>query len=58
MVEQLSKKIKLTFITGNKKKLEEFLSIMTDSLSHIYEVTNKEVDCKYYFNANMYAISG
>ena len=35
----------LTFITGNKKKLEEFLSIMDGSeLATIYTVTNKEVN--------------
>jgi inosine/xanthosine triphosphate pyrophosphatase family protein len=38
------KKIPLTFITGNKKKLEEFLAIMSDELGQYYEVTNKEID--------------
>jgi hypothetical protein len=34
------KKIPLTFITGNKKKLEEFLSIMSADLDANYTVTN------------------
>ena len=41
MVEQ--KKIPLTFITGNKKKLEEFTKIMEGCLDQ-YEVTNKSLD--------------
>lgn len=41
-----SKKIVLTMITGNKKKLEEFLSIMSDELAHHYTVVNKEIDRK------------
>lgn len=43
---EVKKKIPITFITGNKKKLEEFLAIMSDELNHYYEVTNKEIDCK------------
>lgn len=39
-----SKKIALTMITGNKKKLEEFLTIMSDELAHAYVVSNKEID--------------
>ena len=38
-------KIPLTFITGNKKKLEEFLSIIVGSpLEAKYEVTNQTLD--------------
>ena len=37
-------KYKLTLITGNKKKLEEFSKIMTGSLSSHYEVCNQELD--------------
>jgi inosine/xanthosine triphosphate pyrophosphatase family protein len=48
-MESKSDKVRLTFITGNKKKLEEFLSIMSDEMSHIYDVTNKEIDCKSIF---------
>ena len=40
------KKIPLTFITGNKKKLEEFLQIMTGDLAQAYTVTNKAIDRK------------
>jgi inosine triphosphate pyrophosphatase len=39
------KVVPITFITGNKKKLEEFLSIMEGTeLSHHYEVTNKSIE--------------
>jgi inosine/xanthosine triphosphate pyrophosphatase family protein len=38
------KKIPITFITGNKKKLEEFLAIMSDELAHYYTVDSKEID--------------
>jgi inosine triphosphate pyrophosphatase len=38
-------KIPLTFITGNKKKLEEFMSIIVGSpLEEKYEVTNATMD--------------
>ena len=38
-------KIPLTFITGNKKKLEEFMSIIVGSpLEAKYEVTNQTLD--------------
>ena len=40
------KKIPLTFITGNKKKLEEFSSIMKDDLATHYIVDNMDFDCK------------
>lgn len=40
-----AKKIPLTFITGNKKKLEEFLAIMSDELAHYYTVNSTEIDC-------------
>ena len=38
MVDRSSKKVLLTFITGNKKKLEEFLSIMTGDISSVFEI--------------------
>ena len=37
-------KIPLTFITGNKKKLEEFIAIMGSELKDIYEVKNLSLD--------------
>ena len=37
-------KIPITFITGNAKKLEEFLSIMTGELVEAYEITNQGID--------------
>ena len=41
----LSSKIKITFITGNKKKLEEFMSIIVGSpLESKFEITNKSMD--------------
>jgi hypothetical protein len=43
---ETGKKIPLTFITGNKKKLEEFLTIMSEDLAAHYSVTNKEIDRK------------
>lgn len=44
-MEAAQKQIPLTFITGNKKKLEEFLSIMHgNELSTLYSVDNKQVD--------------
>mmetsp|Transcript_10048 Transcript_10048/g.7545 ORF Transcript_10048/g.7545 Transcript_10048/m.7545 type:complete len:129 (+) Transcript_10048:39-425(+) len=39
-----SKKLKLTFITGNKGKLEEFLAILGEDLASKYEVNNVAVD--------------
>ena len=40
-----SKKFPITFITGNKKKLEEFLSIIVGSpLEEKYEITNQSMD--------------
>ena len=41
---QGSKKFGITFITGNKKKLEEFNSIMTGVLADKYEIGNKSLD--------------
>ncbi len=39
------KPIEVTFITGNKKKLEEFLQIMEGTeLGTYYKVTNKNMD--------------
>ncbi len=37
-------KFPITFITGNKKKLEEFLSIMSTDIMQSFEITNKAVD--------------
>lgn len=38
-------KTRLTFITGNKKKLEEFMSIMDGTeLETYYTVDNKAID--------------
>jgi inosine triphosphate pyrophosphatase len=39
-----AKKFPITFITGNKKKLEEFMSIMTGPLIDSYDITNKAID--------------
>jgi inosine/xanthosine triphosphate pyrophosphatase family protein len=39
-------KIPLTFITGNKKKLEEFMSIMGKELENSYDVKSMSIDCK------------
>ena len=41
---QANRKVPLTFITGNAKKLEEFKSIMTGALAESYEVTNMGLD--------------
>lgn len=49
-----SKKIPITFVTGNKKKLEEFLSIMSDELANIYHVTNIELDCNLFYFTYIY----
>ena len=38
------KKIPLTFITGNKGKLEEFMSIMGEELSSHYTIGNVNFD--------------
>ncbi len=38
------KRYPITFITGNKKKLEEFLSIMTGQLQQNYDITNIALD--------------
>ena len=41
----MESKHELTFITGNKKKLEEFLSIMEGTeLAQHYSVVNKEIN--------------
>lgn len=42
---EAKKKIPLTFITGNKKKLEEFIAIMSDELAQYYSVTSKSIEC-------------
>jgi hypothetical protein len=41
-----TEKVHLTFITGNKKKLEEFEQIMSEELTHFYQVSNKAIDRK------------
>ena len=41
-----AKRIPLTLITGNKKKLEEFLAIFSEELASHYIVNSKEIDCK------------
>ena len=38
------RKIPITFITGNAKKLEEFMSIMTGELTEAYQVSNMGMD--------------
>ena len=38
------KRCMITFITGNKKKLQEFQQIMTGSLDKHYEIVNKSID--------------
>lgn len=43
-IMQSTNKFQIKFITGNKKKLEEFLSIMTDDLANAYDVTNIKLD--------------
>ncbi len=41
----MNRKFPITFITGNKKKLEEFLSIITGSpLEEAFQITNKSFD--------------
>lgn len=40
----MSKRFPITFITGNKKKLEEFLQIMTGDLNTKYDITNTAID--------------
>lgn len=40
----VSRKVPITFITGNAKKLEEFLSIMTGELTDSYSITNMGID--------------
>lgn len=37
-------KVPITFITGNAKKLEEFMSIMTGDLNDAYNITNMAID--------------
>ncbi len=39
-----SSKIKLTFVTGNAKKLEEFLKIVGTDLMEKYEIVNNGMD--------------
>jgi hypothetical protein len=39
-----SKRFPITFITGNKKKLEEFMSIMTGHLTEKYNISNLALD--------------
>ena len=45
MVESTQKKkVPITFITGNAKKLEEFKQIMTGDLAEGYEISNLALD--------------
>jgi len=46
-MEAVRKRVPLTLITGNKKKLEEFMSIMSEDLASKFIVNSKEIDCKY-----------
>ena len=39
-----ARRYKITMITGNAKKLEEFKQIMTGALSKAYDVTNQSLD--------------
>ena len=43
-VTKMIKKTPITFITGNKKKLEEFMSIMTGDLLLKYSIDNRSMD--------------
>ena len=40
----MQKKFPITFITGNKKKLEEFMQIMTGKVSESYDISNMKLD--------------
>lgn len=40
----IQKKFPITFITGNKKKLEEFCAIMTGNIAQAYDVQNLKLD--------------
>jgi len=40
----VSRKIPITFITGNAKKLEEFKSIMTGDLANSFAIGNLGLD--------------
>ena len=37
-------RFKITMITGNKKKLEEFMTIMSDDLRENFNITNQSLD--------------
>ena len=39
-----ARKVPITFITGNAKKLEEFMSIMTGQLAEQYAISNQGID--------------
>ena len=43
-MQSSAKRVPITFITGNKKKLEEFLQIMTGPLALNYDIRNKALD--------------
>ena len=43
-MQAVSRKVPITFITGNAKKLEEFMSIMTDDLSEAFAISNIALD--------------
>ncbi len=40
-----AKKIPLTMITGNKKKLEEFVALMGEDLAAHYNISSAAIDC-------------
>ena len=39
-----ARKVPITFITGNAKKLEEFKQIMVGDLAQAYSISNKALD--------------
>ena len=43
-MQSSAKRVPITFITGNKKKLEEFLQIMTGPLAQTFDIRNKALD--------------
>ena len=43
-MQAAQRKVPITFITGNAKKLQEFMQIMTDELSQAYQVENIGLD--------------
>ena len=41
---QAARKVPITFITGNAKKLEEFMQIMTGELAESFNISNLGLD--------------